>query len=80
MHGHIYGYSDIYFISFNIELTMYTAETCLSDIKRMEPIDGLSRINKVSLVIFHIFSYSHDLHFFIYFFKLKKTTIFFCGD
>jgi hypothetical protein len=25
------------------------AETCLKDVKRMEPIDGLSRINKVCL-------------------------------
>lgn len=26
----------------------FCAETCLKDVKRMEPIDGLSRINKVS--------------------------------
>lgn len=26
----------------------FCTETCLSDIKKMEPIDGLSRINKVS--------------------------------
>lgn len=25
----------------------HSAETCLSDIKKMEPIDGLNRINKV---------------------------------
>ncbi len=31
--------------------SVYGAETCLSDVKRMEPIDGLNRINKVYLFV-----------------------------
>lgn len=30
-------------------------ETCLSDVKKMEPIDGISRINKASLLLSVIF-------------------------
>lgn len=33
-----------YFSFLNLELV---AKTCLKDVKRMEPIDGLSKINKV---------------------------------
>lgn len=33
----------------------HDSETCLSDIKKMEPIDGLSRINKVLLLFYFTF-------------------------
>jgi len=34
---------------FVLSIFYSVTETCLKDVKRMEPIDGLSRINKVSL-------------------------------
>jgi len=49
-YNHIIGpyifvmWHDMLFSSLNLDSL---AETCLKDVKRMEPIDGLSRINKV---------------------------------
>nr|GFC19247.1 histone-lysine N-methyltransferase [Tanacetum cinerariifolium] len=31
----------------NLACAMWILETCLSDIKKMEPVDGMSRISKV---------------------------------
>lgn len=53
-----YGYLVCYFIiqlvfilffsSRHADSSIYASETCLSDIKKMEPIDGLNRVSKVS--------------------------------
>lgn len=34
-----------------------SSETCLVDVKKMEPIDGLNRINKVCAVVWFIIYY-----------------------
>ncbi|XP_021803701.1 histone-lysine N-methyltransferase TRX1-like [Prunus avium] len=41
----------------HLACAIWIPETCLSDVKRMEPIDGLSRINKV--FPFSLFMFPH---------------------
>lgn len=71
----------------------FLPETCLADVKRMEPIDGLSRISKVvsisnyslyfllfSFYVSMFFGYDHFHYYYYYYFLPKCLCQWFCHE